>query len=54
MHEPTGTGGRFIWLNPVIGKRAGERHPELLAAVAERGYTVVTCRDRMCAQKKGR
>jgi hypothetical protein len=40
---PAGAGGRFLWLNPVIAKMAGERYPGLLAAAAERGYTVVTC-----------
>lgn len=36
-------GGRFVWLNPVIDRMAGNDYPALLEAIESRGYTVATC-----------
>jgi hypothetical protein len=49
---PAVAGDRYLWLNPVIGKMAGERYPELLAAVAARGYTVATCTEALPAVRQ--
>jgi len=34
---------RFLWINPVIGRMAGDDYPTLLERLARRGYGIATC-----------